>query len=407
MFKQIQYKLLISYLLVLASVLAIFSIAVRVVFIRSLSQQLNDRLTSLGQAASSNAEAKQGHLQVEIDFDIKELLVRKQALQWFDKQGNLVTQQGKYTLNLPFNTSKNFQSAQIIAATFPIISSDDSQLIGYVRVSQSLEEFDETIRKLDLGLGGGVVIALLLSGLGGIFLTRQAMQPIETSFQRLKQFTADASHELRSPLMAIKSNVAVALKYPEGMRPSDAEKLQAIASATDQMTRLTEDLLLLERIDQSNHQHWDIVDLTYVLNEIILSCQAQATVRQVQLEWKKVDSLYLVGDPIQINRLFRNLLDNALKYTLAGGKVEIRANQINQWLILEVQDTGIGIAAKDLESIFERFWQADPSRSHHLGGSGLGLAIAQSIAKRHGGSIKVTSCLEVGTCFTVHLLAKK
>jgi len=126
-------------------------------------------------------------------------------------------------LPLPVDRTVQIQlDNRIQGVTLPIVGSDDRKQIGYVRVSQSLEELDETLRKLDLGLGSGIVFALLLSGVGGVILTRQAMQPIERSFQRLKQFTADASHELRSPLMAIKSNAAVAIKYPEGMRETDA-----------------------------------------------------------------------------------------------------------------------------------------------------------------------------------------
>lgn len=127
---------------------------------------------------------------------------------------------------MPLSTAENpikieLEKIRIQAVVLPIIGSDERKLIGYVRVSQSLEEVDETLTKLDWILGSSIIIALILSGFSGVILTRKAMQPIEESFQRLKQFTADASHELRNPLMAIKSNAAVALKYPENMRELD------------------------------------------------------------------------------------------------------------------------------------------------------------------------------------------
>jgi len=115
--------------------------------------------------------------------------------------------------------------------TLPVTNSDNKQLVGYVRASQSLEEFDEAMRYLDWGMIGGIAIALGLSGVGGILLTRQAMQPIEHSFIQLKQFTADASHELR-PLMAIASNAQVALRYPEGIRPKDIASRELNPPAT-------------------------------------------------------------------------------------------------------------------------------------------------------------------------------
>jgi len=403
MFRKIQYKLLVSYILVWTSILVVFGTAVKFFFTRSLSKQLTEKLTSLGQTASVSAELKQGHLQIDSDFQNQELLAHAQSLQWFDTQDHLIAQQGKILLN---QSLQNQQLPNIKAIILPIFDNDNKQLIGYVRVAQSLEEFDETIRKLDLGLGGGIIIALILSSLGGVFLIHQAMEPIENSFQRLKQFTADASHELRSPLMVIKSNVAVALKYPEGMRVSDAQKLQAIASATQQMSQLIEDLLLLARSGKNQHQTWQLIDLNSILYNLIEILQIQAAKKQIHLEIETVENLFLLGDSIQITRLFRNLIDNALQYTSSSGKVKIKTSLVNQSIIVRIEDTGIGIAPEHREQIFERFWQVDTARSYHSGGSGLGLAIAQSIAREHNGLISVKSELGVGSCFTVCLGAQ-
>ncbi len=280
------------------------------------------------------------------------------------------------------------------------------KLVGYVRASQSLEELDATLRKLDWGLGGGIIVALVLSGVGGIWLTRQAMQPIEESFQRLKQFTADASHELRSPLMAIKSNAAVALKYPEGMRQGDKEKFSAIASATNQMSRLTEDLLFLARTDTVPDRNWEQVKLTEILANLVQLYKPQAEAKQIDLKISFSENLYLQGDEVQLVRLFSNLIENALHYTKSGGVVEIKAKRVGSQLSVKIEDTGVGIAPEHLERVFERFWRAEASRSYWNGGSGLGLAIACAIAQNHGGTITVTSELGIGSCFKVRLPAK-
>lgn len=203
-FQKIKRHLLLSYLIVLILILGVFAVAVRIVFARSLMYQLTAKLAALGQGAAANAEFENASIKVESDFSVQNLLAQDQALQWFNVKGDLIEQQGKNILPLPFSSHESVQrgwvgETRIQAVTLPIISSDDRRLIGYVRVSQSLEEFDETLYKLDLGLGGGIAIALLFSSIGAVILTRQAMQPIEESFQRLKQFTADASHELRSP----------------------------------------------------------------------------------------------------------------------------------------------------------------------------------------------------------------
>lgn len=409
MFQKIWYRLLLSYLVVFASILGIFATAVRFFFTRSLHQQLTEKLTVLGQGAAANSEFEAGKIKIDHDFSSKELIARAQALQWFDSQGHVISQQGKTVLNLPLSAGEILQiqnsKIRIQGITLPIINSDNDQLIGYVRASQSLENLDDTLEKLDWGLGGGIVVALILSGMSGVLLTRQAMQPIEQNFQQLKQFTSDASHELRSPLMVIKSNVAVALKYSKGMRLTDAEKFNAIASATNQMTRLTEDLLLLARSDKVPSRDGHILNLEEILEQVVDLYKSQAQAKQINLKTQLTKPLYLLGDPVQITRLFTNLVENALHYTLSGGVVEIQTSRVNQYIYIKVNDTGVGIAPQDLEHVFDRFWRANQSRSYWDGGSGLGLAIATAIAQNHGGLISVTSQIGVGSCFTVRLLA--
>lgn len=412
MFTQIRWRLLLSYLTVFTSILVIFAAGVRLLFARSLTQQLTDRLTALGQGAATNAEFDNGHLKVESDFIVQQLIHNNQGLEWFDLKQNSILKQGNIVLNLPFSLSENpiqfsNKNLDIQAVIVPIISSENGKLIGYIRVSQSLEELDETLTKLDLILGSSIIIALIFSGFSGVILTRQAMQPIEESFQRLKQFTADASHELRSPLMAIKSNAAVALKYPEAMRKSDTEKFQAIISAANQMTRLTEDLLLLARAENNQIDPESSVHFTAILLNLFSLYQPEASDKKINLKSEISEDMYLLGNAGQLTRLFANLIENALHYTQSGGTVEVTANLVRSYLIVSVRDTGAGIAPEHIKLVFERFWRADESRSYWEGGSGLGLAIAKAIAKNHGGSITLTSQLGVGSCFTVRLLSLK
>ncbi|MBE9125584.1 MULTISPECIES: sensor histidine kinase [unclassified Coleofasciculus] len=408
MFQKTRYQLSVSYLAVFAALLGIFTLAVRVVFARSLSQKLTENLTILGESAAAEGELDNGRLQVENDFPTNELIIRHQALQWFDSQCHLVDQQGQYILTLPLSFNIDVQTQKIgkiriRGVTLPVISSDNGRLIGYVRASQSLEEFDETLAQLDWGLGSGVVMTLALSSIGGLLLTRKAMQPIEQSFQRLKQFTGDASHELRSPLMAITTNVEVALEYPEGMRSTDAKKFKAIANAADQMTRLTEDLLLLARSDQVQSPHQEAVNLEEILHNLVELYQPQADAKEINVKANLTQPLYVLGDLVQLTRVFANLIQNALQYTPTGGLVEIQTNQVDRQLYISVKDTGIGMTPEQLQHIFDRFWRADQARSYQSNGFGLGLAIAQSIVQSHGGSLTVTSQLGVGSCFTVRL----
>ncbi len=409
MFQKIRNRLLINNIVVFALVLAGSAIAVRTVFVRNLHQQLAAQLTALGQGVVTEAEMDDGALKVEDDFLAQTLINRHQSFEWFDRQGNSVERMGDSFPETPLNPEATVeivdQDLPIQSVTLPILGDNGKALIGYVRVSQLLDEFEETVLQLDIGLGVGVIVATIFSSAGILWLNRQAMQPIEDSFQRLKQFTADASHELRSPLMAISSNVEVALKYPAGMREEDREVMVSVSSAADQMTHLTEDLLLLARTDQASKMEKIPVNLTEMLKTLVQLYRFQAESRQIELTAALSPDLWLRGDAACLARAFTNLLQNAIRYTPAGGQVSIDARRWGNHLRVKVRDTGAGIAKEHQDKIFERFWRADKTRHYDDGGSGLGLPITQAIVYSHGGTIAVDSSLGGGSCFIVILAA--
>ena len=403
MFQNIRYRLLLSYLAVMTLILGVFAIAVRITFVRNLDQQVVDRLETLARAAALGLELDGGNLKV----DNKSLTGANQAVQWFDTQGHLLDQQGIYLMQLPLNPKQATQT-QITpypaqSFTFQVKDYETNLFIGYVRASELTQDYQNLLQSLDWGLGVGVVIALGLSGFGGIWLARQAMQPIEQSLRRLQQFTSNASHELRSPLAAIQTNAEVALEYAEGMRGMDAEKFRAIESASTQLTALTEKLLLLARTNQAPLQQREQVDLSFLLQQLFQLYQLQFEHKQIHLKAQLTERLWLTGDKMQLSQLFTNLINNALRYTAAGGVVEVQTAAERFHIRVSVQDTGIGIAPEHLAHIFEPFWQAEQARSYQDGGFGLGLAIAQGIAQNHGGEIAVTSELGRGSCFVVWL----
>ncbi len=425
MFEQIRLRLLTAYLIVLAGILITFAVGVRVLFAHVLNQKITEKLTTIAQSTMTSVEMKNGRLQFDSDLPPRQIpladrpklqnLLTETGLEIFDPTGKRVAQSGQVSLTLPLSIQQPIQiqsgQVRIEAVTLPIIDGNTTQTIGYVRSSQPLTELDENLTKLDFGLGGGILLALMLSSIGGIWLTKQAMQPAEASFQRLQQFTADAAHELRSPLMAIKTNTQVALKYPAGMRTGDLDKFESIGSATIQMTRLTEDMLWLARSDETCRQQWARIDLALVLADVLQSHQALALSKKIDLQAEVAAELMLTDDRSQLLRVFTNLIENALHYTPDGGIVTITAERIRQQIVVRVRDTGVGIAPEHLSKIFDRFWRADISRTQWEGGSGLGLSIVQSIVARHGGKITVSSEVaggdaissDRGTCFTVYL----
>lgn len=239
------------------------------------------------------------------------------------------------------------------------------------------------------------------------------MKPIKISFQQLnqanqqlKQFTADASHELRSPLTLIKTSVQVMRTHPERIHPADVEKLESMTSATEQMTRLVEDLLFLARTDTttiSSSFDWGIIPIDELLEDLFDLLSPQAEAKKVILKLDLAEGLFVKGDPVQLKRLFSNLIENALQYTPSGETVTISLVHLNNFVLVKIEDTGIGIAPEHIPLVFHRFWRADKARKYREEGSGLGLAIASAIAQRHAGAIALTSQVGVGSCFEVRL----
>jgi len=420
MFQGLRWRLLLSYLTVMAAILLVFATGVYVFFSRSLFRQLDEKLLTLAQAAAPSLEDVKrsgGQLLDQNDkVPWRDMFNRnEQSLEWFDADRKLLARKG--TLSLAFvpetgtrTVHKSHKPAQIRSFTISVyndgLNPNQPSLEGYIRASQSTDEVETVRSQLSWGLGMGGIIALGLVGIGGLWLTRKALKPIEQSFKQLKQFTGDASHELRSPLTAIKTSVDVMLKHPERIHPKDAKKLAAIASATAQMTYLAEDLLLLARTDAGATtiaREWIPIPLNKVLQDLVELYEPSAFAKGITLKSNLLADVSVVGDATQINRLFSNLLENALQYTPSGGMVVLYLARHNRSAIVSVKDTGVGIAPAQQQFVFDRFWRADKARSHRQGGMGLGLAIATAIAKGHGGEINLTSQVGVGTCFRVRL----
>jgi heavy metal sensor kinase len=227
---------------------------------------------------------------------------------------------------------------------------------------------------------------------------------IDESFTRTRQFTADASHELRAPMTLISTAAQFALRR-ERTRDELLDSLRKILRESQHTTALIDDLLQLARGDAGREDApLTPLDLAPLVREAADQAQAIGAARQIAVDWHlDRDTCPVRGDGMQLRRLLLILVDNALKYTPAGGRVSLHAKTGDSDVSIGVADTGPGIAAADLPHVFERFWRADKVRSRESGGTGLGLAIAKQIADRHRGRIDVQSEVGRGTVFTVHL----
>jgi signal transduction histidine kinase len=230
------------------------------------------------------------------------------------------------------------------------------------------------------------------------------IERLETSFLGLRRFTADASHELKTPLAVLRADVERAMT-----EPSQAERMVALEEALHETTRmadLVESLLTLARADEGRFDiHREPVELKPLVEDVYETALILGEAAGVTVNLPFTAEATVLGDRTRLRQLFLNLITNAIKYTPAGGKVDIGLGVHPENVTFAVRDTGIGIAAADVPYIFERFWRADRVRSRmsERGGFGLGLAISHWIAQAHGGSLTASSRLGRGSLFTVTL----
>jgi len=230
------------------------------------------------------------------------------------------------------------------------------------------------------------------------------LERIESSVKRITRFTADASHDLRSPLSLIRTSAELALRRKRSDEDYRAT-LSRILAISEQTTELIEGLLTLARADAGAAQlKCDSLDLRLILVKVVHQARFLASAKGLSFyEHLPREALPMLADAAAIERLFLSILDNAVKYTPVGGRVTVRASSYERSAAIEIEDTGIGIAESDLPHIFERFFRADQARSREIRGSGLGLSIAHWIAQMHHGSIEVRSRVGRGSSFRIHL----
>ena len=353
-------------------------------------------------------------------------------LEWFSPTGSLLWSTLVAPLDLPLKVNPagktvHVNDEQVVRQVTQRIVAGH-QVLGYLRVSHPWFEVTKPSRRLilDLSLGISVMVAVVASI--GWLLSGIAIAPVRDSYQQLKQFTADASHELRNPIAVIQTNVQVALADPNPDTFAQQQQLQVIERLTRRLGRLVDDLLFLARQESGLVPLKPVaVDLALLLTEVVEEQGAIAEGQAIELTCQICDDALLAlvaegdqtltlpkpnwtiwGDADQLTRLFTNLVSNGLQYTPAGGNVTVSlapARWQNQPAIqVQVQDTGVGIPAEALPLLFDRFYRVDPARQRSgVSGSGLGLAIAKVIIHNHQGDIQVHSLPNQGTTMTVLL----
>ncbi len=286
---------------------------------------------------------------------------------------------------------------------YRIVSEASIQPGQFIHIGRSLAPRDHQLRTLTLVFSIGGIGGLVAAAAGGFWLAGLAMRPIRVSFERQQRFVSDASHELRTPLAVLRANGEILQRHPDQTIGKNMDQVDAITAEAEAMTKLVEDLLTLARADEgaANLEH-EAVPLGAVLEDLGRDMEALATARHIQLS-VDAEPLEVSGDRHRLRQLATILLDNALKYTPAGGKVSLRCVAHGKTAEVSVTDNGPGIPAAEQTKIFDRFVRADSARTRAAGGTGLGLAIARWIAEAHGGRISVESVPGNGSRFVVRL----
>jgi OmpR-family two-component system manganese-sensing sensor histidine kinase len=344
-------------------------------------------------------------------------------LEWFSPTGDLLWS----TLSTPLQIPVHPSNGETVHLTGDHLLRQVTQrvqigrqVVGYLRVSEPWFEVTKPTRMLMVDLIFGTLFTIAAVAAIGWFLSGLAMAPIRESYQRLKQFTADASHELRNPIAVIQTNVQVALADPDPDPDLQQHQLEVVERLTRRLGRLVDDLLFLARQDSNIAPlRTDRLLLSDLLSEVVeeqqvIACDQGITLSLLLPEDVSSQAYGVQGDRDQLMRLFTNLISNAIQYTPMAGSVDVmlRRQKHPAQLEVKIQDTGIGIPNEALPHLFDRFYCVDPARTRDAAsskrnaaktGSGLGLAIAKTIVENHHGQIQVSSTLNQGTTLTVLL----
>jgi signal transduction histidine kinase len=314
----------------------------------------------------------------------------KLALQTGQSQSDIVDAGG--------STGQIYRYAELIP------SPSGSGYLGVVVIGESVRDAESalgTLLKLLLAVGGA---ALLGAGVGGLFLSNRALAPARLAWSNQQRFIADAAHELRTPLTLLRADAEVLLRGRKRLETEDAALLEDIVAEASHMTTLANSMLTLARLDTGIiHREHEVVNLAELAQETAQRVQALAEQSGIAVQVEYTNDPYVIGDRMLLEQALLVLLDNAIKYNRRGGRVTMHTAVQDERALLEVSDTGVGIAAEHLPHLGERFYRVDKARSREAGGTGLGLSIARSIALAHGGQLSLASVPGQGTTVTLAL----
>ena len=479
-FRSLRFKLTLWYVLILGTLLISFSTFLYFTLSKSLYRDVDNKLRSFAELISSESSSPLskfgfGNIDQTLETSMNLKPIGK-FIQVFDESGNIGRKSDNLkNVQLPislsalksaskglitFETNRSIGNTPLRIITFPVV--ENNHVTKIVQIASSLEEVEDALNTLFIILIITVPLALMVASVGGQFLAHKALKPVDDitqaarvitsknlnqtitpprvkdeisrlietfngmilrldqSFQQIKQFSSDASHELKTPLTILKGEVEVMLRK-ERTPLEYQQTLKSNLEEINRMSQIVEDLLLLSKADTGQIKlNKEDINLAEILTEVVAQMEKLAKSKRLHLSVSdNHQDLHIFGDALRIRELFINLIENGIKYTEEGGAIHVslekeyspsgdhrsegEAEEADEYAKIVVSDTGIGISKEDQEKIFDRFFRVDKARSREQGGSGLGLSICKWIVEAHQGNIKVESEFGRGCSFTVTL----
>lgn len=440
----IKTRITLWYALLLLFILALFNIFIYTVTSRILQKNNVELLAEDTRQVFSIIQSEGFLLRFETPYKI---IATNSYFVIFDSSGktSLASEVNPEIMSLPIEkeqlryvTIKNIK--WIVADTAIKI---DNKTVGWVRVSRSLEFMTNVLKNLRLIIYISMPVYMLLASFGGFFLASRALRPIdkitkiakeiskgdlsrrikmqqtgdevarlaetfdemlnklESSIKKERQFASDASHELRTPIAVINAQVEQALNFKRKTNEYK-DALKIIGNEGRKMSHILSQLIMIYRSEEGQYKfNFEIIELNELIRDIVAEFKTLAEQKNITIIFDTEDRIHLKADQTLITRLFINLIENSIKYMGQAGKITISTMNIQKYALIKIEDTGTGISKKDLPYIFDKFYQAEESRSGS--GFGLGLSLVKWITEVHKGSVEVSSDINKGTVFLLKL----
>jgi len=457
----IKVRLTLWYSGILAVILIVFSSGVFIYFKNSLQQSIDVKLRSIAEVLSSSlTDIHSASVFGNFERYLENVLGRKpkgKFIQIMDRSGKIGAKmsdiEGEVVPTsfsamekalkgeLSYETIE-YAQPRLRIITVPIV--EKNKVTSIVQVGTSLNDFDETMRRLFIIMIISIPTSIIVTIIVGYFMARKALKPVDQirrtavkisstnldetidigkrrdelgrlaetfndmitrlrdAFHRVNQFSIDVSHELKTPLTILKGETEVALRRDKD-KDEYRKTLLSNLEEIDRMTMIIDDLLMLSKSDsQEIKLSYEEVPVRDLIVDVCMDMKLFADTKGIELVVQELDDVRLKGDELKLRRMLWNIIQNGIKYTHRGGKVEISSHVNDGYIWIDVKDNGVGIAEEDIRYIFDRFYRGDKSRKRESG-SGLGLSISKWIAEAHKGIIEVKSKSAEGSLFTIKL----